>query len=293
MLEETRPAGHDRARGLVSSRVSGARVTSRTFAPSPALAGVVDCLWVAAWDLRGEPPHVVELLADPCVNISFEGGDAAERRVVGVSPRLWRRELRGQGRVRALKLRAGAVQALWPGQEASRLTGRVLPADDLLGGDLADVAARVLGPEEDREGLAALEAWAATRLVLRPDERSRRCADLAARIAADPGITSVARVAEIAGLGERALQRLFREHLGAPPKWVIRRVRLQEAALRLERGEEASLAALAARLGYADQAHLARDFKAATGRTPGAFRRTVWGGSPDAPAGGGPGNLAL
>src|SRR5690606_24822112 len=86
-LEETRPDGHGRSRGLVSGRRSGSRVESRTFAPPPALACVVECFWVARWDLRGQDPHVVELLADPCVNVAFEAG---ESRVVGVSTRLWR-----------------------------------------------------------------------------------------------------------------------------------------------------------------------------------------------------------
>ena len=71
-----------------------------------------------------------------------------------------------------------------------------------------------------------------------------------------------------AGLCERALQRVFRAHVGATPKWVIRRHRLQEAALRIERGDVRSLAELAASQGYADPSHLARDFKAAVGRSP-------------------------
>ncbi|MEO1173658.1 MAG: helix-turn-helix domain-containing protein, partial [Myxococcota bacterium] len=33
---------------------------------------------------------------------------------------------------------------------------------------------------------------------------------------------------------------------------------------------------LALDLGYADQAHLTRDFKAMTGKTPSQFRTAVW-----------------
>jgi AraC-like DNA-binding protein len=60
------------------------------------------------------------------------------------------------------------------------------------------------------------------------------------------------------------------------PKWVIRRTRLQEVALRVEHGEVTTLAALAAELGYTDQAHLARDFKTAVGKSPSEFGVTVW-----------------
>ena len=38
VLEETRPTGHGRARGLVSSRESGRRIEARTFAPGAELA---------------------------------------------------------------------------------------------------------------------------------------------------------------------------------------------------------------------------------------------------------------
>jgi len=92
------------------------------------------------------------------------------------------------------------------------------------------------------------------------------------RVRTDPSVTSVERLAGVAGVSVRPLQRLFREHVGASPKWVIRRNRLQEVAVRIESGDSPNLAALAADLGYTDQAHLARDFRSATGLSPSAFR---------------------
>lgn len=71
-------------------------------------------------------------------------------------------------------------------------------------------------------------------------------------------------------LGERALQRLTARRLGLSPAWLVRRRRLHEASSRLRDGR-VRLADLAAELGYADQAHLTRDFRAATGLTPGRF----------------------
>ncbi len=69
--------------------------------------------------------------------------------------------------------------------------------------------------------------------------------------------------------------RLFRRHVGIAPKAVIRRVRLREVAARVEDGLAPNLADLAAELGYADQAHLARDFRSATGRTLRGFEAAV------------------
>src|SRR6202044_2078162 len=75
---------------------------------------------------------------------------------------------------------------------------------------------------------------------------------------------------QAAGLSERKLQRLFSDYVGVSPKWVMRRARLHEAALRVDADGPASVdwAALAADLGYADQAHLTRDFTATLGVPP-------------------------
>ena len=53
---------------------------------------------------------------------------------------------------------------------------------------------------------------------------------------------------------------------------LIRRRRLQEAAQRLREQPDTELAALAAELGYADQAHLAGDFRTVLGLTPSRYR---------------------
>jgi AraC-like DNA-binding protein len=57
------------------------------------------------------------------------------------------------------------------------------------------------------------------------------------------------------------------------PKWVIQRYRLLEAAAQLRTNDPPKLVALAAALGYADQAHFQRQFKQVIGKTPGSFPR--------------------
>jgi len=63
----------------------------------------------------------------------------------------------------------------------------------------------------------------------------------------------------------RGLQRMFGDYVGASPKWVMRRARLHEAALRADGGEPVDWALLASDLGYAHQAHLTRDFTVTLG----------------------------
>ena len=64
---------------------------------------------------------------------------------------------------------------------------------------------------------------------------------------------------------------MFLRYAGVSPMWVIRRYRLLDAAESVREGTPVSWAEVAAGLGYADQAHLTRDFRAAIGQTPAAY----------------------
>lgn len=271
-LEQTRPTGNGRARGLVSSRTSGSRIDARTYAPPPDLADVVESLWVGAWDLRGQPPHTTELISDPAIHLAFEAGS---ERVVGVWTRLWRRTLQGRGRVRAVKLRPGAARALLP-RPAHAYSNQLTPLGEAFP-DAGDVASAVLEPAADEPALEALVGWLRARR--RSDPGTGQAVTLLQQLRGS-GLTRVDALAQRTGLSIRALQRLFRTHVGASPKWVLRWMRLQEVALCVEAGQALDLADLAYQLGYADQAHLARDFRAATGRTLRSFEAEL--GSPAA-----------
>ena len=270
-LVQTRPTGNGRARGLVSSRESGRRVEADTYAPCAELADVVNVLWSARWDLRGQAPHVTELLGDPCVHFVFEdGGPHAGNRLVGVWTRLWRRQLDGKGFVRGVKLRAGAMRAFVE-VPAFRLSNRIVPLTAVFDDSALELERAVLAVDGDEEAFALFQEWLCDRRIGAVADQVSFATALVERIAKDADITSVERLAAVSGLGQRALQRLFREFVGASPKWVIRRNRLQEVALRIERGQAPTLAALAAELGYTDQAHLARDFKSVVGKSPSEF----------------------
>ena len=71
----------------------------------------------------------------------------------------------------------------------------------------------------------------------------------------------------------RSLQRVFADYVGAGPKWVIQRCRLQDAAARVAVAVAIDWASLAAELGFADQAHLTRAFTATIGIPPATYAR--------------------
>ncbi|MGH7532934.1 MAG: helix-turn-helix domain-containing protein, partial [Gemmatimonadales bacterium] len=104
-------------------------------------------------------------------------------------------------------------------------------------------------------------------------------ADLVARIAAategDRSITRVEDLVSRFAVSPRVLQRLFGRYVGVTPKWVIRRYRLLEAVERVAAGGPGHWSALAHSLGYFDQTHFIKDFRALVGRTPAAYAKSL------------------
>jgi len=95
------------------------------------------------------------------------------------------------------------------------------------------------------------------------------------RIIADRAITKVDDIVYRLNLNKRALQRTFHEYVGVSPKWVIKRYRLHEAAEQLAAGDGVDWPRLALDLGYFDQAHFIKDFKAIVGTSPAEYAKNI------------------
>lgn len=147
--------------------------------------------------------------------------------------------------------------------------------------DLADL----LGPEADRlaERLALAPDWAArfdlldTLLVARLARRRppAQLSHAVRRLMATQGRLPIARLAAETGWSRQHLALSLRRELGLAPKALARLARFERAVALI--GTAPSLADLAAACGYADQAHLAHEFRALAGRTPGAYAAAVAG----------------
>ncbi|MGI4763129.1 MAG: helix-turn-helix domain-containing protein [Janthinobacterium lividum] len=92
------------------------------------------------------------------------------------------------------------------------------------------------------------------------------------------GTLPVSQVAAAAHATVRTLERKFKQAAGHTVKDVSGLMRFEQVCRQLWLHPAASLAGLAQELGYADQAHLGRDFKRYSGTTPAVFARkaTRW-----------------
>jgi AraC-like DNA-binding protein len=234
-------------------------------APADDLAGVVLRYWIVRWDLRGQPPFEQETLPFPGTNVVI---GTHRPGVHGPATARFVAHLEGEGWVLGTKFRPAGFQP-FVGGDAADLVDSDRPVAEVFGADGAALEAAVhAAPLAERIGL--VEAFWRARLPA-PLDADVHAANRAVELAqTDPAITSVAQLAERAGLGVRTLERLFRRRVGLTPKYVIRLARLHEAAERAARAP-IDWSRLAADLGYFDQAHFIRDFKAQIGRTPGEY----------------------
>jgi AraC-like DNA-binding protein len=258
-------------RGILHARTGLETFTMARHGVSAELAPFVEYLWSVEWDRRGLPPHEQRLLPTPATHLSVQPGLA---RVVGPRRTAFSTELTGNGRVIGVRFRPGGARP-WSPVPLSELVDGEFPVTLLADLDTAALQAAV----RDAPGVAAAAALVDAALVPhRPsaDPTVDRVAALVATVDAEPGIRRVEQLAERAGLGVRGLQRLCAEWVGIGPKELVRWARLHETAGRAAAGP-VDWAALAAELGYADQAHLVRDFSRVVGEPPARYARAQQG----------------
>jgi AraC-like DNA-binding protein len=256
------------ARGILWSSPGPGTFHHARLAPSPALAGIVQHFWIVRWDLRGHEPHRPETLPHPNVHLVVESD---RTQIQGVHTGRFTRVLDGEGCVFGVKFRPGGFRPFF-GRSVSLLRNRSAPICDVFGAEAASLEREILSHREDAEMVAAAERFFSARLPL-PDADVERVSEIVDSIAADRSITAVEQVMERWCLGKRMLQRWFNEYVGVGPKWVINRYRLHEAIERLAGDLPVDWTQLALELGYFDQAHFIRDFKALVGVPPAAYVR--------------------
>jgi AraC-like DNA-binding protein len=253
-------------RGVLRPGVAADRFTLARTGPSGPLEPFVDFYWIVRWDLRGQPPHEQTILPHPNVNLAFEASGAG---LYGVDRSLFVRRLEGEGKALGVRFRAGAFRPFW-GAPVSQLSDRVVPATRVFGPLAEKTRQAIMCAGSDAEMTSHAESLLFSVLPER-DPVAEQAAGLVALITSDTTLQRVDQLADAAGLSVRAVQRLFADYVGVGPKWVMRRARLHEASERAGSGEPVDWAELAADLGYADQAHLTRDFTATIGVPPSRY----------------------
>ncbi len=269
------PIRSDERSGVLQPRNLN-RYNAGRLPPAPYIAHVVDGFWHVNWLL--EPGERIDqrIIDLPLITLTIEEGNVPGPFVAtGVQSSAWVREIEGQGSVFAIRLRPAGLRAL-SDLSPARIADATVPITQLLDErlySLLNTIAIESTPERRalvantaiRERLDGHRLNANQRLanrifeVLTDDVRARVGVDLATEL----------------NVGERSIQRALKETIGHGPKWVSRRIRLQEVARLLATDPDLDLGALALDLGYTDQAHLTNDFREVANVSPAAYRRSL------------------
>lgn len=219
-------------------------------APHPALRRHVECFWHA----QG-PCGPLRILPDGCVDFLFDVGSGAEdARLVGAMTRPFLAPATKGRDLVAVRFHPGGAHGFLHAplheftDDAVELT--------LAGTHLADLARVGLGDTTPQDRIAAIERWLLGHLPAHADAVDRALAPL---------VTVGGRIdaaAAAAGSTRQHFARAVRARTGLPPKLLARIRRLRRA---LSDPVASPAVALAARHGYADQAHFARDVRELTG----------------------------
>ncbi len=229
------------------------------WSPGQDLGRFVDRFWKTTWDLP--EPFTQSVLGFPAANFVVQSDGSAT--VTGVLREADARLLDGAG------FRPGGFRP-FVGYPMNQFTDRRLPATKVFGRAASSLAREVVEAPTDNERCVLFGAFLRERISPEPT-LGERISDLVERVSRDG--RSTARSSDLAaefGVSTRTLQRLFREHVGVAPKFVLDRYRRQEVA-EVARNDVHSWAEVAQRLGYADQAHLTKDFSKTFGVSPAAY----------------------
>lgn len=263
----------DSTRGIIDVEAGFERFSLQRFEPSPELRWAVHRYWTVSWDLPAGEHHDQRVVPHVAVHLVFERGTAS---LEVINQREFVRTIAGRSHVFGVKFRPAGFRPFID-QAVSSISNRRLPAAPLLGADIDGLAAELdaaspPGPGDRRADAARVDAHLRS-LAVTPQPETREVNDIVDLIEADQRITRVDQLAAIVGTSPRRLQRLFAEHVGQGPKWVIGRYRLLDAVDAADGDEPVRWADLAADLGYSDQAHLVRTFTHHVGVPPGTYAR--------------------
>lgn len=236
-------------------------------APCVELAGVVQGYWIVRWDRRGLAPFTQRVLPSPSVNLTLKRGRSRE---ADLSPGMFTEVLDDRHVVFGVRFRPGGFRPFL-GAPVSSISGRFVPVGEVFGPAGTALERPVVDAATTADMVDVVESFLVSRLPP-PDSTIELVAAMVADVADNPGLTRVADLARRWAVTARHLQRLFAGYVGASPKWVIRRYRMQDAAARAAVAD-VDWARLAADLGYSDQAHFCRDFVANVGVTPSRYTR--------------------
>jgi AraC-like DNA-binding protein len=238
----------------------------REWAPHASLREHVRCLWIN--DLSGSRTECLQVVPDGCVDIVWTGETLC---IAGPDSRpILARMPRGPIIV-GVRFHPGAASA-WLGQPLGEIVNVRVPLAEFWRDDATRFLDRAIAGRSAKRLADDLEVFLVRRLAA-VGLADPRIAFLR-RAAGDNCLPAGLRLDQLAahvGLSERTLRRRSLDAFGYGFKMLDRVLRFQRFFRLAARPENHNLAEMAARAGYADQAHMTREVRRMSGITASEF----------------------
>lgn len=209
------------------------------------------------------PGHSVTVLIDLDRGWTVEG-DRHRSFVGGLYARPVRVRHEGSFRGVQFDVEPPAVRAIF-GVPARELLQTTVGLDQLLGSDAERWVQRLHDAPDAAARFGLLDTLLLRRMADAPPSRHPDLDRAWGLLRASGGALRIEALADALGASRRTVTTRFAEHLGIAPKLAARLIRVESARRRLG---TVPLVRLAAEHGFADQAHMTREFRALTGRAP-------------------------
>lgn len=265
------PKADNTMKGILLPDIGKMKFQLTRYEPAEQLRAYIQHYWVVEWDLRGQEPYRQAVLSHPNVNIVFE---AEHTRIHGIWDKTSTQLLEGQGSVFAIKFMPGGFYPFLK-RPLSTLTRQSIDLVDIFGDESILLENDIVAAENVAAQVERSNRFFVTRLQEHPDKNVVLVNEMVAVLVAEPDILKVEQLAVRFDVSVRTLQRLFDRYVGISPKGVIQRYRLHEVAEQIEKGDIIDWLKLSLDMGYFDQAHFIKDFKAMLGKTPDEYMSTI------------------
>jgi AraC-like DNA-binding protein len=241
---------------------------TRITPPGPALKGFVEHFWVRhspAAKARPAPWRIVPDVNPHIIVVVSRGTRCLENvrcAVVGARSRFVDISLGNRALTLGVRLHPGALPLLAQ-LPASEFTDRSVPLEEVFGVRGKLLLDRLAGRQSAGQALRVLAEFLGGEF-----NNQSPCAEAGA-LNSQKG--RVEELASLLGLPNRTLHARMKEQMGLAPKRLLRIQRLHRT-LNIRRKQSMPWAQVSAICGFADQAHLVREFQDLLGETPGAWQ---------------------
>ncbi|WP_240418055.1 DUF6597 domain-containing transcriptional factor [Paenibacillus periandrae] len=238
------------------------------YAPSGEIGLFVKHYWIVSWDLTGLEPYWQDVIPNPCVNLVIQKNHTG---IYGAAKYKYSKLLEGKGAVFGVKFKPGGFYPFIK-RSVSELASQPLDISSVFDVETLAVEDAILSQTDAGSMVELAESFIKPKLPEK-DETVALINRIIDRIVEEKEITKVDDICASFDINKRQLQRIFDQYVGISPKWVIKLYRLQNAAETIDHDRNYDRLKLSADLGYHDQSHFIKDFKAIIGKTPDAYAK--------------------